>query len=113
MSPELDAMNDKDAEEIFKALSNQTRVSILRLLKHPADHFSTQAHVMKENGFEGGVCVSDIRKNIGVSQSTASQYLSILEQSGLLEMKRIGQWTYYRRNEVTIKQFEHYIRLKL
>ncbi|MFB5192824.1 ArsR/SmtB family transcription factor [Alicyclobacillus fastidiosus] len=113
MGPDFNALNDQAAEEIFKALSNQTRVHILRLLKHPTANFSTQVHVMKENGFEGGVCVSDIRKNIGVSQSTASQYLAILQQSGLLEMKRIGQWTYYRRNEATIKQLEQYIRFKL
>jgi DNA-binding transcriptional ArsR family regulator len=69
--------------------------------------------VIKDHGFEGGVCVGDIQKSTGLSQSTTSQYLSILLQSDLLEMKRIGQWTYYRRNEETIKQFEAYIRLKL
>jgi DNA-binding transcriptional ArsR family regulator len=106
-------MSDSDAVEIFKALSNQTRVSILQMLKDPESYFSTQAHVVKEEGFEGGVCVSDIRKKTGISQSTTSQYLSILQQSGLVEMKRIGQWTYYRRNEDKIKQFEQYIGLSL
>jgi DNA-binding transcriptional ArsR family regulator len=106
-------MTDEKAVEIFKALSNQTRVRILQMLKDPEKNFSTEAHVIKEGEFIGGVCVSDIHKNSGISQSTTSQYLSILQQSGLLEMKRIGQWTYYRRNEETIKQFEHYIRSKL
>jgi DNA-binding transcriptional ArsR family regulator len=107
------AINDGKAVEIFKALSNQTRVSILQMLKEPETHFSIQAHVIKEEGFAGGVCVSDICKKIGLSQSTTSQYLSILQQSGLVEMKRIGQWTYYRRNEETIKQFEQFISAQL
>ncbi len=44
-----------------------------------------------------------------MGQSTTSQYLSLLQNSGLLEMKRIGQWTYYRRNEEVIKQLESFI----
>ncbi|MFC3341293.1 ArsR/SmtB family transcription factor [Paenibacillus abyssi] len=102
-------MDDGQAVEIFKALSNQTRVRILQMLREPAVYFSPQIHITKEDGFDGGVCVSDIRSKTGISQSTTSQYLSILQQSGLVEMKRIGQWTYYRRNEETIKQFERYI----
>ncbi|WP_209852031.1 ArsR/SmtB family transcription factor [Paenibacillus sediminis] len=106
-------MTDEQAVEIFKALSNQTRVNILQMLKNPNVHFGTQAHIVKEEGFEGGICVSDIRSKTGISQSTTSQYLAILQQSGLLETKRIGQWTYYRRNEETIRQFEQYIRERL
>jgi DNA-binding transcriptional ArsR family regulator len=110
---EFDRMGNEQAVEIFKALSNQTRVSILQMLKDPDANFSAQSHVIKEEDFEGGVCVSDIRSKTGISQSTTSQYLSILLQSGLVEMKRIGQWTYYRRNEQTIKQFETYIGLNI
>ena len=106
-------INDEQAVEIFKALSNQIRVSILQMLKEPDNNFSPETHVIKEKEFDGGVCVSDIRSKVGLSQSTTSQYLSILLQSGLVEMKRIGQWTYYRRNEETIKQFEKYIGLKI
>jgi ArsR family transcriptional regulator len=83
------------------------------MLKEPDNNFSPLAHVIKEKGFDGGVCVSDIRSKVGLSQPTTSQYLSILLHSGLVEMKRIGQWTYYRRNEETIKQFEKYVGLKI
>jgi DNA-binding transcriptional ArsR family regulator len=113
LNRESNMINDEQAVEIFKALSNQIRVNILQMLKEPDNNFSPQAHVIKEKGFDGGVCVSDIRSKVGLSQSTTSQYLSILLQSGLVEMKRIGQWTYYRRNEETIKQFEKYIGLKI
>jgi DNA-binding transcriptional ArsR family regulator len=113
LNHELDRMGNEQAVEIFKALSNQTRVSILQMLKNPDANFSPQAHLIKDEGFEGGVCVSDICSKTGISQSTTSQYLSILQQSNLVEMKRIGQWTYYRRNEETIKQFEKYIGLNI
>lgn len=113
MNRESNLINDEQAVEIFKALSNQIRVNILLMLKEPDNNFSPQSHVIKEKGFDGGVCVSDIHSKVGLSQSTTSQYLSILLQSGLVEMKRIGQWTYYRRNEDTIKQFEKYISLKI
>ena len=113
MNQELERLDDEQAVEIFKALSNQTRVSILQMLKDPDHHFSTQAHIIKDEGFEGGICVSDIRSKTGISQSTTSQYLSVLLQSGLVEMKRIGQWTYYRRNEKTIKLFEKYIGMNI
>ncbi len=83
------------------------------MLKEPDNNFSPEAHVIKEKDFDGGVCVSDIRSKVGLSQSTTSQYLSILLQSGMVEMKRIGQWTYYRRNEETIKQLEKYIGLTI
>jgi DNA-binding transcriptional ArsR family regulator len=109
LNQNVSEMNNKKAVEIFKALSNQTRVSMLQMLKDPEAFHGTQAHVCKEEGFEGGVCVSDIVKKTGTSQSTTSQYLSILQKSGLVETKRIGQWTYYRRNEEMIKWFEQYI----
>ncbi|MFJ7727843.1 ArsR/SmtB family transcription factor [Neobacillus sp. NPDC097160] len=83
------------------------------MLKDPDSHFSPQTHIIADEGFKGGVCVGDIRNKAGISQSTTSQYLSILLQSGLVEIKRIGQWTYYRRNEETIKKFEKYIGTKI
>lgn len=44
-------INDEQAVEIFKALSNQIRVNILQMLKEPDNNFSPQAHVIKEKGF--------------------------------------------------------------
>jgi ArsR family transcriptional regulator len=31
-----------------------------------------------------------------------SGYLATLQRVGLVEVRRIGQWTYYKRNEATI-----------
>ncbi|MEH6841921.1 MULTISPECIES: ArsR family transcriptional regulator [Priestia] len=102
-------VNDAKFIDMFKALSNTTRLKILHMLKDPEENFPPQAHIHKGDNFQGGVCVGDIRDKVGLGQSTTSQYLSLLQQSGLLEAQRIGQWTYYRRNEETIKQLESFI----
>lgn len=106
---EQQVVNNAEFIDMFKALSNTTRLKILQMLKDPGRNFSPQVHIQKGDDFLGGVCVGDIQDRIELGQSTTSQYLSQLQQSGLLEMKRIGKWTYYRRNEEAIKQLENFI----
>ena len=91
-----------DHVEIFKALSNQTRLQILNWLKNPEEHFSEEKGVDMAST---GVCVGLIQKKSGLSQSTVSEYLSVLQRAGLIESTRIGQWTYYRRNENGLSEF--------
>lgn len=113
MMEEQQIINEAKIIDMFKALSNATRLKTFQMLKYPEKNFPPQVHVHKGDDFAGGVCVGDIRDKIGLGQSTTSQYLSLLQSSGLLEMKRIGQWTYYRRNEEMVKQLENYIGKKL
>ena len=104
-------MNTRD---ILKALDNDIRLQMLSWLKDPNNEFSVQADQMPEGkDFEGGVCVGCICEKAGISQSTASHYLDILLRAGLLESRRIGKWTYYRRNEETIQRFAEYIKNEL
>lgn len=84
-----------DPVEIFKALSNKTRLQILQWLKEPEQNFPEQA----QHGYENGVCVGQIQKKTGLSQSTVSEYLSLLQRAGLVKAERVGQWTYYVRDE--------------
>lgn len=89
-----------DLLEVFKALSNRTRLEIVQGLKDPVKNFPPQdegdVHTL-------GVCVSSIQEGVGLSQSTVSDYLATLQRAGLVEATRVGQWTYYKRNEATIK----------
>lgn len=88
--------------EVLKALNNETRLKILGWLKEPARQFGRQ----EVGDFqEDGVCVSLIQKKSGLSQSTVSSYLALLTRAGLVKAKRVGQWTYYRRNEDAIRRF--------
>ncbi|MGV8880390.1 MAG: ArsR/SmtB family transcription factor [Sphingobacteriaceae bacterium] len=91
-----------DQVEIFKALSNKTRLQILAWLKQPEKHFPQQDKAFLE---ATGVCVGLIQKKTGLTQSTVSEYLSILQRAGLLQVTRTGQWTYYKRNDDALVVF--------
>ncbi len=100
-------MNELD---IFKALSNETRLKILKWLKDPENNFPEEGmQVPTEQGFEHAVCVGTIREKAGISQSVASQYLDMMQRAGLLESIRVGKWTYYRRKEDNIRKFAEWM----
>lgn len=86
----------------LKALSNDARYRILRWLERPREAFGHQ----DVGDFDSdGVCVSLIQRKARLSQSTTSAYLATLHRAGLVSVKRIGQWTYYRRDEAGIRRF--------
>lgn len=85
----------------IKALANPVRLKILEGLKDPAHSFPPQ----DEGDVEiDGVCVGSIQEGLGLSQSTVSSYLALLQKAGLVTVKRKGQWTYYKRDEKAIKR---------
>jgi ArsR family transcriptional regulator len=89
-----------DIHLILKALSNEKRLKILHWLKEPKKNFfTTHSDVEKD-----GVCVGLIEDKIGLSQSTVSQYLLLLQQAGLITTERKGQWTFCKRNEKTMNE---------
>lgn len=81
--------------EVFKALSNTTRLQILHWLREPEKHFPPQEQCFDQVG----VCVGQIQQKCGLTQSTVSEYLSLLQRAGLITATRKGQWTYYKRND--------------
>ncbi len=89
-----------DLLEMCKALANPKRLQIMSWLRDPNTYFAPQADAMDEVG----VCVKQIQEKAGVSQSTASQFMAVLQRAGLVECSRIGQWTYYRRNDARVEQ---------
>lgn len=88
-----------DKDEILKALSHPTRMEILKWLKNPEAHFTSQEHPL-----EMGVCASQFER-CGLSQSTVSSHLGTLHRAGLVTTRRVGQWIFYKRNEETIADF--------
>src|ERR1700733_9520188 len=86
-------------ETAFKALANPMRVQILQWLKDPGS-FPPQL----EPAEEVGVCLKHIQARAKVSQSTASQYMSVLQRAGLVTSTRIGQWTHYKRNDALLRR---------
>ncbi|MCS6815829.1 MAG: metalloregulator ArsR/SmtB family transcription factor [Blastocatellia bacterium] len=65
--------------EIFKALSDETRLRILRLL------------LMAKSG----LCVCELVDSLEVPQYNVSKHLKVLKQVGLLTERREGRWVYY------------------
>jgi len=88
--------------EIYKALSNETRLNILKWLKDPEANFRPHAEL---GHFNDGVCVFHITERAGLSQSTISTYLTQMQKASLIIPTRHGKWTYYKRNEEVISQF--------
>lgn len=102
-------MNNKQALDILKALSNETRLAILQWLKNPEANFPPQGtHLRGGVDLHGGVCSSSIADKTGMAASTVSHYLDLMQRCGLLKSERYGKWTYYRRDDQTVREFEEW-----
>ncbi len=73
-------INMSDFSELFKALSDPTRRSILQLLRNRP------------------LTPSDILAKLEVSQPTLSHHLDILKRAGLVDAEREGQFIRYSLN---------------
>ncbi len=94
--------------DILKALAHPIRVEFLEWMREPEKHFASQAHPL-----EMGVCANQFEKRCGLSQSTVSAHLSTLEKAGLVDIHRVGQWSFYRRNDSAIDAFIQELRTTL
>ena len=97
-------------ERALRALANERRIQILDWLKDPRAHFPPQ---VDGDLVKDGVCGGFIADKLGVSQPTASEHLKVLVLAGLIRAKRIKQWTFYKRDERSIRSLKSLIRDKL
>jgi DNA-binding transcriptional ArsR family regulator len=93
--------------EVLRALASPKRLQVLEWLRDPAAHFPPQrdGDLVKD-----GVCVVFIADKLGVAQPTATTHLQALARAGLVTSKRVGQWTFYRRDEKAIRAFKRQLR---
>src|SRR5258708_19507639 len=73
------------------AVDNDRRLQVLDWLKDPTAHFRPQVDGDLESD---GVCGALIAEKLGVSQPTLSGHMRVLASSGLVDAKRIKQWTF-------------------
>jgi DNA-binding transcriptional ArsR family regulator len=92
-----------DIETSLRALASERRLLILEWLKKPVKHFPKQ---VDGDLVDDGVCGVLIAEKLGVSQPTASEHLKILAHAGLIQSKRIKQWTFYKRDDGAIAKFK-------
>ncbi|SDN71912.1 ArsR/SmtB family transcription factor [Acetanaerobacterium elongatum] len=64
--------------DIFKALSDETRLRILAAI------------------WDDEMCVCEIEKGLKLTQSNASRHLTTLKNAGILSYSKKAQWAYYR-----------------
>jgi len=84
--------------DIFKALSEESRLRILSLL------------------MEKEMCVCEIEACLKMTQSNASRHLTVLKISGIVDSYKHAQWAYYRINESFMKEHKElweYLQIKL
>jgi ArsR family transcriptional regulator, arsenate/arsenite/antimonite-responsive transcriptional repressor len=63
--------------QLYKALSEETRIRIMMLLT------------------QGELCVCDVQAVLDEPQSKVSRHLAYLKHSGLVSSKRVGVWMHY------------------
>jgi ArsR family transcriptional regulator len=96
--------------ELFRALASPKRLQVLEWLKDPVANFPPQRD---GDLVDDGVCVLFIADKLGVAQPTATTHLQALARAGLVTSKRVGQWTFYKRDEHAIAALAHRIRKEL
>jgi len=71
------AFDTSRAAELFHALSDETRVGILEMLR------------------DGEKCVCDLQGDLDAAQSRLSFHLKVLRDAGLVADRKEGRWSYY------------------
>lgn len=71
----------------FKALSDETRLRILKLL------------------LERECCVCEVMQALDISQTRASRNLSALYDAGFLELRKEGLWSLYSIDQKGVKAY--------
>jgi DNA-binding transcriptional ArsR family regulator len=84
---------------VMAALASPKRLQVLEWLRDPRAHFPPQ---VDGDLVVDGVCVLFIANKLGVAQPTATVHMQALARAGLVTSKRIGQWTFYRRDEAAL-----------
>ncbi|MGO9377566.1 MAG: ArsR/SmtB family transcription factor [Dissulfurispiraceae bacterium] len=70
--------------QVFKALTDETRLRILKLLEH------------------GELCVCEIVAALDIVQPKVSFHLATLKDAGLVNDTKHGKWIHYRLNDSDI-----------
>ena len=78
MLEQLKKINSAQFVGIMESLSDPIRINILELMMN------------------GEICVCDIVKVTGLSQSKISYHIKILKDSGLITDRQEGRWVYYK-----------------
>lgn len=99
--------------ELFKALSDPTRLKVVKLLNGSAGITLNNCTPETCTGKGGPMCVNALTNKLGVSQSAVSQHLRILRQAGIVQGDRKGAFVHYSINQENFKRIKAMIRDEL
>jgi DNA-binding transcriptional ArsR family regulator len=95
---------------VMAALASPKRLQVLEWLRDPREHFPPQRD---GDLVDDGVCVLFIANKLGVAQPTATAHMQALARATLVTSKRIGQWTFYKRDEAALEALKQKIAAEL
>jgi DNA-binding transcriptional ArsR family regulator len=78
--------------DVFKALSDPTRLRLLKLL-----------------GGGQALCVNALARKLGVTQSAVSQHLRVLRQTGLVTGSREGSFIHYSLKTDRLSTYQNWL----
>lgn len=85
-------MKEQDIVRIFKALSVDSRLKILKLIK------------------DKKLCVNAITAKLDISQPAVSQHLAVLKEAGLVKSDRYGSIVHYTVDTSGLDDFKKSVR---
>ena len=72
--------------DVFKALSDGNRLTIMTMLA------------------DGEICACRILEALDITQPTLSHHMKILQRSGLVNVRKVGQWSHYSINRDRVSE---------
>ena len=89
--PTTTVPDTRRAAQLFHALSDETRLEIVRLLSH------------------GERCVCELQNVLDAAQSRLSFHLKTLKDAGLVTDRRDGRWIYYTLNRDALDDVAEFV----
>ena len=91
MLEQLKKINSEQFVRVMESLSDPIRINILELMMN------------------GEICVCDIVKVTGFSQSKISYHIKILKDSGLISDRQEGRWVYYKLDLEVLSDIQNWM----
>ena len=83
-------MNQQHLIKVTKALADPTRFRILQAIAGA-----------------GETCCGELAQRFPITQATVSQHLKVLAEAGLVDVRREGQFNYYRMVRDILDDYQH------
>ena len=81
-----------ETARVFKAFCDENRLQILKMLR------------------SGEKCACKLLEELQISQSTLSHHMKILCESGIVESREQGKWTYYKISRAGVCRAEEMLK---